>query len=83
MKTMRKFSKKKKPDPMRLICWLFVPVTMVVLVAADAIGIFTFTKENLMVIGSCLVVILLPFFNEIKVKDWSVKRSESEMDRDT
>lgn len=83
MKKRRKTSKKKKADSMRFICWVVIPAVMVGFLTADAFGIYTFTRENLFVIGLCLVVILLPFFSEIKVKDISVKRNKSESDKGT
>jgi len=79
MKKRRKSSKKRnKIDPMRLICWLVVPTAMIAALTADAIGLYEFTNENLIVISLSLVVILLPFFSEIKIKDLSVKRNKSE-----
>ena len=83
MKKQRKSSKKKKIDSMRLICWFVIPMVMVGFLMADAFGIYTFTKENLLIIGLCLAVILLPFFSEIKVKDISVKRRKSGSDKGT
>ena len=82
MKKPRKTSKKKKIDSMRLICWLVIPAVTAGIIAVDAFGIYTFTKENLIVIGLCILVLLLPFFGEIKVKDLSVKRSRSESDKE-
>ena len=83
MKKQRKASRKKTIDSMRLICWFVLPTAMAGFLTADAFGIYTFTKENLLVIGLCLVVILLPFFSEIKVKDISVKRSKPGSDKGT
>ena len=68
---------------MKIICWLVVPVVMVCLLVADALGVYTFTGENLVVLGACLCVVLLPFFSEIKVKDLAVKTRRSEGDKGT
>ena len=83
MKKQRKTSKRRKRDPMRLICWLIIPAVTVCVLVADAIGLYPITKESLIVIGLCLAAVLLPFFGEIKVKDLSVKRSSSGSKKDT
>ena len=83
MKKQKKIVKRKKIDAMRLICWGVIPVITSGLLVADAPGVYQFTHENLIVIGVCLAVILLPFFSEIKVKDLSVKRNRSGSDKGT
>lgn len=72
----RKAVRRKRLDSIHLICWIVIPGVLAGFLAADALGVYPFTKENMIVIGICLAVVLLPFFSEIKVKDLSVKRSE-------
>ncbi len=83
MKKQGRTSRSKKIDSMRLICWFVIPLVTVVGLVADTLGIFQFTNKNLIVIGACLVVVLLPFFSEIKIKDISVKRNRSGADTNT
>ena len=66
---------------MRFLCWLVIPLVTAVGIVADSIGIFRFTSKNLIVFGACLVVVLLPFFSEVKIKDVSVKRNNPEADK--
>lgn len=54
-----------------------VPISIVILLVLDALGIYTFNTERLLVLGVGLVTILLPFFSEITVKDLTVKRNKT------
>ena len=54
-----------------------VPLTAIVLLVLDALEIYTFNTERLLVLGTGLVTILLPFFSEITVKDLTVKRNKT------
>jgi hypothetical protein len=82
MKKHRKRSRRKKTDPLRLVCWLVIPPATLAGFIIDALGFYQFTTESLMVIGVCLLVILLPFFGEIKIMNVSVKRNPSPEDKD-
>lgn len=80
-KSNRKASEKgsgRRLDLLRPICWIVVPAVIAVLLVLDARGIYTFTEERLIVLGIGLIVILLPFFSEITVKDVSVKRKDGD-----
>lgn len=71
--------KKKRPvDYLKLVCWILVPVLIAALLVLDAFGIYIFSTERLTVLGIGLLIILLPFFSEIKLKDLSVKREKSQ-----
>lgn len=60
-----------------LICWIVVPFIIAILLILDGTGIYAFNTERLIVIGAFIVVILLPFFNEVTVKDFSLKKEDS------
>ena len=64
------------------VCWIIVPILTFTLVLLDALNIYSFNKERLIVIEVGLLVILLPFFNEITLKNLSVKRSNSKNEND-
>lgn len=65
----------KKHDSYRLdpVCWIVIPLIVVILLVLDALGIYVFNGERLVVLGIGLLVILLPFFSEITIQDLSIK----------
>lgn len=75
--------KKCKTDCLKLVCWIIIPLMAVILFVLDALSIYTFNTERLIVLGIGLLTILLPFFSEIKVKDFSIKRSKEKFKTDT
>lgn len=64
---------KKKKRSLKTVCWIILPITVVALLILDAIGIYSFTVERLLVLGVGLIIVLLPFFREISVKNVSIK----------
>lgn len=66
--------KKKSTDRFKYICWIIVPIITLTLIILDAFNIYSFNKERLIVIEIGLLVILLPFFSEITLKNLSLKR---------
>lgn len=72
-KKRRRHSKNCFPN-INLICWIVVPFIIAILLILDGTGIYPFNTERLIVIGGFIVVIILPFFNEITVKDFSIKK---------
>ena len=70
-------AKKKRKDYLKVLCWIIVPIAVITLLVLDAIGIYIFNTERLMVLGIGLLIVLLPFFSEISVKDLSVKRNKA------
>ena len=69
--------KTRPTDYLKLVCWIVVPVIVIILLVLDALGVYVFNSERLMVLGIGLLIILLPFFSEITVKDLSVKRNKA------
>ena len=49
----------------------------------DMLAIYAFTSERLRVLAICLAVILLPFFSEVTVKNFAVKRWPAKEEGDT
>ena len=75
--------KRKRRDAMRILCWGLIPVAAAALIVLDALDIYTFSKERLWVLGILLVVVLLPFFSEVTVKNLTGKRGRPGSDGDT
>lgn len=67
----------KRSGSLGLICWIVIPLVVIVLLILDGLGVYSFTTERLIVLGAGLLVILLPFFSEITVKNISVKRDKN------
>ena len=75
--TKSKKRKRKRIICINLICWLIIPITIIVMLVLDGLGIYLFNTERLIVIGACLLVILIPFFNEITIKNISLKKDNN------
>lgn len=73
---MRK--KKKKFNCMQLICWTIIPFAIIVMIILDGLGIYTFNTERIIIIGVCVSVMLIPFFKEITIKDFSLKKGNDD-----
>lgn len=81
MKTRKRthiLTKKRCKDYLKNVCWIIVPIIVVALLVLDALGLYIFNSERLMVLGIGLLIILLPFFNEISLKNLSVKRNQTD-----
>ena len=76
-KTSKRRKKRKRLNPPYLICWAIIPIIIMVALVLDGLGLYRFTSERLLVIGAGVIVMLVPFFNEIKVKDVSLKKENS------
>ena len=79
-KTVKKAStpsEKRRTDALKAVCWVIVPIIVTALLVMDAFGIYAFNKERLIVVGAGFLILLLPFFSEITVKNISVKRTQS------
>lgn len=70
--------KKGSKDHLKRLCWILVPVVTVGLLVLDAMGIYTFNTERLLVLGAGLLVLLLPCFSEVSIKDLTVRRDKPE-----
>ena len=67
--------KRRRGDLLKPVCWLVVPVMLTVFLVLDGVGIYAFNTERLIVLGVGLLVSLLPFFSEIRIRDLTVRRS--------
>lgn len=76
IKGKRTSEKKRHIDYLKIACWVLVPIVLVALVVLDALDIYIFNTERLIVLGVGLLVILLPFFSEVTLKGLSVKRDK-------
>lgn len=76
-------AKKRKANIFKRVCWLVVPTATAALMVLDMLAIYAFTSERLRVLAICLAVILLPFFSEVTVKNFSVKRWPAKEEGDT
>lgn len=75
-------AKKRRADIFKFICWIIIPIIVLVLVLLDALSVYNFNKDRLCVLGISLLIILLPFINEIKLKNFSFKRQDKDKDKD-
>ena len=75
----RSSSKQKhKADSLKRLCWGLIPVVAACLLVLDAKGIYLFTPERLLVLGVILMIILLPCFSEVSIKNLTVLRNKSD-----
>ena len=76
MKTTRRKGKRKRKrlNAINLICWLILPTLLIIMLIMDGIGLYTFNKERIIIIGLSILVMLIPFFSEIRIKDFFIKK---------
>lgn len=74
-KTTRKNGKLK--SGIVLICWVIIPLALTALLVLDGIGLYKFNTERLLVIGACVLVVMIPFFEEITIKNLSIKKEHN------
>ena len=67
--------KRKGFSCINIICWMILPTAIIILLVLDGFEIYTFNTERLIVIGACIIVVLIPFFNEITIKNISIKKT--------
>lgn len=72
--------KKSTAHFLKIICWILMPVIITALLILDALRIYIFSTERLLVLGIGLLIILLPFFSEITLKGLTVKRDKTDDD---
>ncbi len=70
------FESKKRINRIEIICWFFIPCSIIILLMLDGLGLYSFTTERLLIIGGCIIVVLLPFFSEITIKNISLKKDD-------
>ncbi len=69
-------------DSLKNLCWGILPLGITLMMVLDGLGIYAFTTERLLLLGALLLIVLLPFFNEITVKDLSVRRMSEKQEKD-
>ena len=65
---------KKHFESAYLICWIVIPISTIILLILDGLKLYSFNTQRLVVIGVCLLVVLIPFFNEITIKNFTFKK---------
>lgn len=75
-KSSHKIKHKKPLNCIDIICWIIVPIAVIILLVLDGTGIYQFNKQRLLVIGACALVILIPFFSEVTIKNVSIKKNK-------
>lgn len=77
---MKKISRRKKKNfnCIRLICWIILPMAIVTVLVLDGLALYIFNTERLIVIGACIFVVLIPFFREMTIKNFSIKKENDD-----
>ena len=73
-KTIRK--KQKRIDRIKWVCWLLFPIVAIAILVLDAIDVYHITALRLAVVGAIIIIVLIPFFSEISIKEISFKRKD-------
>ena len=66
--------KKRSFNCIHTICWIIIPMVIITLLVLDGLKLYMFNTERLIIIGACIFVVLIPFFKEITIKDFSLKK---------
>ena len=74
-KTLR--TKKKHINSINLICWVIIPLIIIVTLIMDGLGLYPLNTERIIVIGIGVLAVLIPFFSEITIKNFSIKREKN------
>lgn len=70
--------KKKIFNCIHIICWIVIPTVIITLLVLDGFKLYMFNTERLIIIGACIFVMLIPFFKEITIKDFSFKKGNDD-----
>ncbi len=68
--------KRKKFNCIRLICWGIIPLVIAAALVLDGLALYKFNTQRLIVIGGCILVVLIPFFSEITIQNFSIKKGK-------
>ena len=68
---------KKRLCGIGVLCWILAPIATITLLVLDGTGVYTFNTERLLVIGACTLIALTPFFKEISVNNFSIKKDNN------
>lgn len=74
--TQNRKKKQQKIDKIKPLCWILFPAIGAILLLLDAFKIYTLTPLRLVLLGAIVILILVPFFSEITLKDFSFKRKD-------
>lgn len=66
--------KQEKIDHIKWFCWLIFPLIALALLLLDAFGVYQITTLRLTVVGAAAILVLIPFFSEVSLKDFTFKR---------
>ena len=69
--------KKKNFNSIHIICWIVIPTLIITLLVLDGLNLYKFNAERLIIIGACIFVLIIPFFKEITIKDFSLKKDNN------
>lgn len=76
-KLIRKAEKlQEKMDSLALICWLLILPISIILLILDAVDVYSLNTERLILLGAIVIIFILPFYSEISIKDFYIKRSD-------
>lgn len=67
--------REQKMVPLKNICWKITPFVALILIVLDALGKYELSELRLIIIGTCIGIMLIPCFKEIKVGDFSIKNA--------
>lgn len=70
-----KDDRKETLDKFKIICWFFVCPIIFGLLMLEGFALYRFTTERLIAMGVFIIIVLLPFFSEIKFRDFILKRN--------
>lgn len=74
--TQKQEKKQQKIDKIKPLCWGLFPIIGAILLLLDALDVYNLTPLRLILIGAVVILVLVPFFSEITLKDFSFKRKE-------
>lgn len=74
--TKKQEKKRERIDKIKPLCWILFPVIGAILLFLDAFDIYNLTPMRLVLLGAMVILVLLPFFSEITLKDFSFKRKD-------
>ncbi len=80
IRRQRREKKQKRIDRIKPVCWILLPVLIIGIVLLDAFKIYELTLQRLITYGGFIVVILIPFYNEISLKEFTLKRKDNTND---
>lgn len=59
-----------------VICWIVIPLTAITLLALDGLQLYEITTMRLIVCGASCLAALIPYINEVSLKNFSIKRNK-------